>query len=65
MFSETEDNVFYPSRSDVNESLSAFKCRTHPEVAERLLATENVKLVENSQCDYFWSCGRDRRGHNT
>ena len=41
------------------------KCRTHPEVAERLLATKDAQLVENSQYDYFWGCGRDRRGHNT
>ena len=41
------------------------KCRTHPEVAERLLSTGDAKLVENSQYDYFWGCGRDRRGHNT
>jgi ribA/ribD-fused uncharacterized protein len=41
------------------------KCRAHPEVAERLLATGDAKLVENSQYDYFWGCGRDRRGHNT
>lgn len=41
------------------------KCRTHPEIAERLLATGNTKLVENNQYDYFWGCGRDRRGYNT
>jgi len=41
------------------------KCRTHPEVAQRLLASGDSKLVENSQYDYFWGCGRDRRGHNT
>jgi ribA/ribD-fused uncharacterized protein len=41
------------------------KCRTHSEVAERLLATGDVNLVESSQYDYFWGCGRDRRGHNT
>ena len=41
------------------------KCRTHPEVAERLMATGDATLVENSQYDYFWGCGRDRRGHNT
>ena len=40
------------------------KCRTHPEVANKLLDTGNRKLVENSQYDYFWGCGRDRRGHN-
>lgn len=41
------------------------KCRTHPAVADRLLATGNNKLVENSQYDYFWGSGRDHRGHNT
>lgn len=41
------------------------KCRTHPKVAERLLSTGDAKLVESSQYDYFWGCGRDRRGHNT
>lgn len=41
------------------------KCRTHPEVAERLLGTGDAKLFESSQYDYFWGCGRDRRGHNT
>lgn len=41
------------------------KCRTHPQIAERLLATGNTTLMENSQYDYFWGCGRDRRGHNT
>ena len=41
------------------------KCRTHPSVAERLLETGNAKLVENTQYDYFWGCGRDGRGHNT
>ena len=40
------------------------KCRTHPEVAERLLATGNRRLVESSAYDYFWGCGRDRRGSN-
>jgi ribA/ribD-fused uncharacterized protein len=41
------------------------KCRTHPEVAARLLSTGDRRLVENSQYDYFWGCGRDRRGYNT
>lgn len=41
------------------------KCKTHPEVAEKLLSTEDFKLVENSAYDYFWGCGRDRRAENT
>lgn len=40
------------------------KCRTHPEVAGRLLATGDRTLVENSNYDYFWGCGRDQRGAN-
>ena len=40
------------------------KCRSYPVVAERLLATGTRPIVENSQYDYFWGCGRDLRGHN-
>jgi ribA/ribD-fused uncharacterized protein len=41
------------------------KCRTHPEVAAELLATTEQKIIETSQYDYYWGCGRDGRGHNT
>ena len=41
------------------------KCRTHPKVAQALLATGEKQIVETSQYDYFWGCGRDTRGHNT
>ena len=40
------------------------KCRTHPEIAEQLMGTDDRKLIENSQYDYYWGCGRDRRGDN-
>lgn len=40
------------------------KCKTYPPIAEKLLATGSQPLVENSQYDYFWGCGRDRRGSN-
>ena len=40
------------------------KCKAHPEVRDALLDTGQAKLVENSQYDYFWGCGRDRRGEN-
>lgn len=39
-------------------------CRTHPEVAGALLATGDRRIVENTQFDYFWGCGRDGRGEN-
>ncbi len=41
------------------------KCRTHSDVAAALLETGDLLLVENSAYDYFWGCGRDRRGRNT
>ena len=40
------------------------RCRTYPDLAEELLETGDQKIVENSNFDYFWGCGRDRRGHN-
>jgi ribA/ribD-fused uncharacterized protein len=40
------------------------KCRTHPEVAAALLASGEKPIVETSQYDYFWGCGRDMRGNN-
>jgi hypothetical protein len=40
------------------------KCRTHPEAAEALLATGERPILETSQYDYFWGCGRDLRGEN-
>ena len=40
------------------------KCRTHPEVAQALLATGDRELVEHSLYDNYWGCGRDLRGYN-
>ena len=40
------------------------QCRTYPEMTNKLLATDSKNLVEDSQFDYFWGCGRDRRGEN-
>ncbi|MCM2679053.1 NADAR family protein [Echinimonas agarilytica] len=40
------------------------KARTHPDIAEKLLATDDQKIVENSSYDFYWGCGRDRRGEN-
>ncbi|MFV8817039.1 NADAR family protein [Haliea sp. E17] len=40
------------------------KCNTYPAIAEKLLATGDQNLMENSQYDYYWGCGRDRRGYN-
>lgn len=40
------------------------KCHAHPDVKTALLATSDQRLLENNQYDYFWGCGRDRRGEN-
>jgi ribA/ribD-fused uncharacterized protein len=40
------------------------KCRQNSEAARALLATGDVELVESSQYDYYWGCGRDLRGEN-
>ena len=40
------------------------QCRTHAQLHDRLLASGNQDLVENSQYDHFWGCGRDQRGYN-
>lgn len=40
------------------------KCCSYPDIAEKLLATGNTRLVENALYDYYWGCGRDRRGEN-
>ena len=40
------------------------KCRSYSNIGLKLLDTQDNKLVENSQYDYFWGCGRDRRGEN-
>ena len=41
------------------------KCRTHDEVAQVLIDSGERKILENSQYDYYWGCGRDRRAENT
>ena len=40
------------------------QCKQYPFLSEKLLDTGEQLLVENSQFDYFWGCGRDKRGDN-
>ncbi len=40
------------------------QCQIYPDMARALLETDEQILVESSQYDYFWGCGRDRRGSN-
>jgi ribA/ribD-fused uncharacterized protein len=41
------------------------KCRSHAAAANALLDTGDKKILETSQYDYYWGCGRDGRGENT
>lgn len=40
------------------------KTRTHEDVTAALAATGERRIVESSQYDYYWGCGRDTRGEN-
>lgn len=40
------------------------KVKTYSHIAQHLLETGEQKIVENSLYDFFWGCGRDRRGEN-
>lgn len=40
------------------------KCKTHQEVADALMATEDKPLASNAFGEYYWGVGRDGRGKN-
>lgn len=62
---------FKKKRSDLKQVRTTLMTRavyiqskTHKVVTDRLLETKKSQLVENSQFDYYWGCGRDHRGDN-
>ena len=40
------------------------RTKTHPQCQQALAELSDNRLVENSNYDYCWGCGRDRRGQN-
>lgn len=40
------------------------RCQHYPAAAEALRETGERPIIETSQYDYFWGCGRDGRGEN-
>jgi len=70
-FAKLSKRLFKKKRKDWDEVKTTvmtralyMQCQMYPEMADALLETGDDDLVENSQYDYFWGCGRDRRGQN-
>jgi ribA/ribD-fused uncharacterized protein len=40
------------------------KFRTHADIRQVLLSTEDRLLVEDSPTDYYWGCGKEETGRN-
>lgn len=65
------NDTSYPIRSDWEEAKvevmrTALKAKftQNPHLKEKLLATKDAVLMENSQKDYFWGIGKDGSGKN-
>jgi hypothetical protein len=41
-----------------------FKFQQHPDLRDKLIATGEIPLIENSPVDAFWGCGSDGSGKN-
>lgn len=40
------------------------KFRNHPDILNKLLATGDEDIVENTDIDYYWGCGENKTGRN-
>ena len=40
------------------------KFRTHKDIRELLLSTNDEAIIENAPGDYYWGCGKDGTGEN-
>ncbi len=40
------------------------KFRAHPDILDKLLATGEEDIVENTDIDYYWGCGENKTGRN-
>ncbi|MCS7030605.1 MAG: NADAR family protein [Gloeomargarita sp. SKYG116] len=68
---QTGRNPQYQRRPDWDQikravMLKAVRCKfhSHPDLAQKLLATGDAELIENSPTDSYWGCGPDGRGCN-
>ncbi|MEA5581413.1 NADAR family protein [Nodularia harveyana UHCC-0300] len=51
-------------KDDIMRKAVLCKFKTHRDIREILLATDNQEIVENSPIDYYWGCGADGSGKN-
>jgi ribA/ribD-fused uncharacterized protein len=51
-------------KRDIMRRADRAKYDQHPDLAERLLATDEAEIVEDSPYDDFWGVGRDATGEN-
>lgn len=40
------------------------KFRSNPDICEKLIATGNEEIIENTDIDYYWGCGENKTGRN-
>lgn len=53
-----------PMKTTIMTRAVYIRAKTHTDAREALENTCDQRLVENNSYDYFWGCGRDRRGDN-
>lgn len=51
-------------KDDIMRKVVLCKFKTHTDIREVLLSTDNELIVENSPIDYYWGCGADGSGKN-
>lgn len=57
---ENWDNIKY----EVMKDALRYKVQQHPDIRETLLRTGDAILIEDSDWDYIWGCGKDGTGQN-
>ncbi len=51
-------------KDDIMKKVVLCKFKTHADIRQVLLSTDNQLIVENSPTDYYWGCGVDGSGKN-
>lgn len=51
-------------KDDVMRTAVYHKFKSHPNIRDILLSTENEIIIENSPIDWYWGCGADHTGKN-